>query len=506
MFSLAEQAIEPALLREQFKDVRAGALATFEGRVRNHNEGYEVTALEYEAYSALAVKEAARILQEAKDKFDIYEARCVHRVGTLLLGEVAVWVGVNAAHRDAAFRACRYIIDEIKERLPIWKKEQYAYMESTWVNCIHDHKREYSRSELYSRQMMLPQVGLAGQVSLKAGRVLLVGAGGLGSSALLYLAGAGVGTIGICDGDLVDVSNLHRQILYGVDDIGSQKAKVACQKIHAQYPFVNPVCYPLTLIAENADEFVNQYDVIVDCSDNFATKFLLSDVCARLRKTLIQSSVYQFEGQLSASFADGSGQCLRCLWRDTPEAGCVGTCTDSGVLGATVGAFGSLQASEAIKALCGITSELGENMVLFDLLGLSMRKIKAKRDKNCSACGLDRPAVDFAPPAMTIDEWQRDILEMSSGDLASYELVDIREPNEDPSQLLRSLLRLEIAQRPLSDFDLENAKLSEQKQYLFICQRGARSDMLVKSLRSRGLDNVFSLKGGVEAVRRKYIA
>ncbi len=506
MFSLTDQSIDPALLRERLKDVRAGALATFEGRVRNHNDGQAVTALEYEAYNALAVKESARILQEAREQFDIYEVHCVHRTGTLLLGDVAVWVGVIAAHRDAAFSACRYVIDEIKARLPIWKKEQYAHMESSWVNCAHQREAQYSREELYSRQMMLPQMGISGQERLKAGRVLLVGAGGLGSSALLYLAGAGVGTIGICDGDRVDVSNLHRQILYGVNDIGAKKAALASEKIKAQYPFITTVCHPLAIFAGNAEELVKQYDVIVDCSDNFETKFLLSDVCRKLRKTLIQASVYQFEGQLSASFADGSGQCLRCLWKETPEAGCVGTCTDRGVVGATVGAFGSLQASEVIKALCGINSELGENIVLFDLLGLSLRKIKVKRDQNCSACDEDRQTMDFSPMQETLHDWKLDILEMSSSDLAGYELVDIRESNEDPGQILRSLLRTDVVQMPLSTVDVESTQLSVQKQYLFICQRGVRSDNLVVALRSRGFDNVYSLAGGVEAVRRKYIA
>jgi adenylyltransferase/sulfurtransferase len=367
-------------------------------------------------------------------------------------------------------------------------------------------------SRLYIRQTVLPQIGFAGQEKLRKARVLIIGAGGLGCPALAYLAAAGVGTVGVCDEDVVDVTNLHRQILFGVDDIGKQKAVVACAKLQRQYPAIIANPHKERLTAKNAEALVSAYDVVLDCTDNFETKFLLNDVCRDLKKTIIQASVYQFEGQLTASFADGGGQCLRCLWTQTPEAGCVGSCTESGVMGATVGMFGSLQAMEAIKAICGIPSDLHDNMVLFDLLALESRKIRRKVSRSCTLCG-EQSRMDFHPttkaqPAEvdSSSDWQLDILDMSSSELARFVVVDIREPSEDPSHVLQSLLRLAVTSMPLSMLELDSLELNRQKDYLFICQRGRRSDDLVARLRQRGYTNAFSLVGGVEAVRRKFIA
>lgn len=509
MFRLSEIALDPAELRRSLQDVRAGALATFEGRVRNHNDGKEVDALEYEAYGALAQKEGERILEEAKKKFEVYECFCVHRTGRLELGEIAVWVGVIAAHRDAALRACRYVIDEIKARVPIWKKEHYRDGHTDWVNCAgqHDHQHPaklngdvtVAGDEQYARQTILPEIGAVGQRKLRDAKVLIVGMGGLGCPAAIYLAAAGVGTIGICDSDTVEVSNLHRQVLFGAFDVGSSKADSAAVQLVQNYPTIKFLSINERLTQSNVNSAIEPYDVVLDCSDNFETKFLLSDACRGAKKTVIQASVYQFEGQLTACYADGSGQSLRELWGQTPEAGCVGTCTDSGVIGATVGVFGSLQALEAIKIICGIDSELRRHVVLFDLITLSTRKIRVKAKDNTSSAAQQ-------PIDMSVPDWRIDALSMSSSELRQFELIDIRELSEDSSQLLAGLLRKEVVRIPLSTLDVDNPRLNRDKQYLFICQRGMRSDNLVAALRARGFNNAYSLAGGVEAVRRKFIA
>ena len=224
MFKLTPVPLEKIKLSKDLRTDESGAFASFEGIVRNHNDGKEVSYLEYEAQETLCNNEAKKIVDEAHSKFSINKVRAYHRVGRLDIGEMAVWVGVSAVHRDDAFKACRYIIDEIKKRLPIWKKEFYTDESSVWVEG-ESNKETCSaeiidEKEYFSRQINLPEIGVDGQQKLKEAKILVVGAGGLGCPALMSLAGAGVGTIGICEHDKIETSNLHRQFLYAFDDIG----------------------------------------------------------------------------------------------------------------------------------------------------------------------------------------------------------------------------------------------------------------------------------------------
>jgi adenylyltransferase/sulfurtransferase len=271
-FSFSTSALTPDSYRRALEDPAAGGYASFEGWVRNHNEGHAVTRLEYEAFEALAVVEGTRIVDEAIARFGVIDARCVHRVGSLGIGDLAVWVGVSSRHRAEAFAACRFIIDEVKHRVPIWKKEHYVTGDSGWVNCercaeaaspkealpsttcTHEHFPTLAHASRltphashltphaspdYSRQISLRDVGAAGQAKLRSARVLVIGAGGLGVPALNYLAGAGVGTIGIAEADVLDASNLHRQPLYALEDVGKPKSALAAARLQALNPDVH---------------------------------------------------------------------------------------------------------------------------------------------------------------------------------------------------------------------------------------------------------------------------
>ena len=497
-------------LRESLADPAAGGFAAFEGWVRNHNEGQVVARLEYEAFEALAVKEGERIIAEALRRFPIARAACVHRLGRLEIGELAVWVGVSSVHRDEAFAACRYIIDEVKQRVPIWKKEHYLNGDSGWVNCErcadpahrHDHGTEREQGHRpgthrpdYSRQVALKEVGPAGQVRLRASRVLVIGAGGLGVPVLTYLAGAGVGSIGIVDGDVLEASNLHRQPLYALEDVGKPKAALAAARLRALNPDTQIQVHPERFEAHNARHLVDAYDLVIDCSDNFATKFLLNDVCVLARKPAIFASVYQYEGQLQTYHPDDSSACLRCVWPNATRDGIVGNCAEAGVLGPVPGVFGSLQAVEALKMLLGLPGQLHSELLIFDLNTLETRRIRAARAAACRGR-------DCALITDVVSEPAAGELELSFGSLANavsagFEIIDIRDANEvanapPPDGRCRHI--------PMQDLLQFHGALDPERRYLLLCARGARSLAAAAELRTHGLVRVFSLRGGLASL------
>jgi adenylyltransferase/sulfurtransferase len=247
--------------------------------------------------------------------------------------------------------------------------------------------------ERYARHIVLREVGGAGQARLKAGRVLVVGAGGLGSPVLLYLAAAGVGTIGIVDDDRVSLSNLQRQIAHATTDIGRLKTESAAERVRAINPNVDLCAHPERLTQANALEIIAQYDVVADGSDNFATRFLINDACFLAKRTLVSAAVTEFDGQLATLKAhdrDHAYPCYRCLFPEPPPPGTAPSCSETGVLGAAAGVMGSLQALEVIKEIAGIGESLAGHLLIYDALTTNFRKVRFAPDPACALCGLGR--------------------------------------------------------------------------------------------------------------------
>jgi molybdopterin/thiamine biosynthesis adenylyltransferase/molybdopterin synthase catalytic subunit/rhodanese-related sulfurtransferase len=523
-FSFSSTPLDTAACRAALADPSCGGYASFEGWVRDHNEGRQVRRLEYEAFAALAEREGERIVAEAVEKYGVRRAACVHRIGDLALGEIAVWVGVCAPHRGEAFAACRYIIDEVKHRVPIWKKEHYVDGDSGWVNCErcaqpsehthelgHDeHGQEHGHSHGhspdvagdgdsrhapdYSRQVVLPEVGAEGQAKLRRGSVLVVGAGGLGVPVLQYLTAAGVGRIGIVDSDVVEASNLHRQPLYGPQDIGAGKAEAAARRLRSLNPDVQVDVHAERASAANIADRLAPYDLVVDCSDNFATKFLVNDAAVSLGKPAVFASIYQYEGQLQTYVPREDWPCLRCLWPEAPRDGLVGNCAEAGVLGAVPAALGAMQAMQALKILLGLPAEATPALHTFDLLGMHWHTLKAARN----------PACDHAGRALQQDgSADADAVELSYANLrvardSGLTLVDIREAWERVADGAEPAIEMHV---PLSALVEGAAALPRDGRYLVVCAHGVRSLALAEHLRAHGYAEVYSLAGGLAAVR-----
>ena len=470
-------------LSKSLKNDGAGAFATFEGWVRNKNEGFSVDALEYEVFHDLALSEGRVILDEAIHKYGLSNAAAVHREG-----DCAIWIGVTAPHRGEAFDACRYIIDEMKHRLPVWKKEYYSNQEPQWVNCQHHHhhtpRAEINARDYYARQTILPQIGDTGQDLLTNAKILVVGAGGLGSSAALALAGAGVGVIGIADHDDLSASNLHRQILYSVDDIGKPKAHLAASRLKQQNPFVTVNVHHEKVTSDNVEDLFDKYDLILDCTDNFASKYLLNDAAILCNKLLVQASIYQFEGQLLIINPRNESGCLRCLFNEAPQTGMVGDCATAGILGTVPMTLGTLQANEAIKLLLGIDTLSG--LATFDLLSLGIHHIKRKKREDCPVCGTRPSRTSLLPnveytPSPNDTSWQQEFV-----------IIDVRENMELAMNPFPAAYHL-----PTSNFDVTPLDADKDAKLLVVCAHGIRSLNAANYLRQAGWKNCYSLSGGI---------
>ena len=345
----------------------------------------------------------------------------------------------------------------------------------------------------YSRQMALREVGAQGQERLRQASVLVVGAGGLGVPALQYLAGAGVGRIGIVDADRLEPSNLHRQTWYALADCGQPKAGLAAQRVRALNPEVHVDAHAVKLDAGNAAQLAEGFDLILDCSDNFATKFLLNDLSLRLRKPVLFASVYQYEGQLQLVRGDDASPCLRCVWPEATRDGLVGNCEQAGVLGPVPGVLGSLQALEALKMLLGLEGLSANEMLIFDLVTLNTQRLRARRADGCDA---HRRAGQPAPPPAA-ESLEIDFLTLAAAHEKGFTLVDVRDTRERDAEPLP----LPSLHMPVSRLLTDAAALQLDRPYLFICATGKRSAAAADLLRSNGFRHCRSLRGGVKALK-----
>jgi len=364
---------------------------------------------------------------------------------------------------------------------------------------------ELSREELvrYSRHILLPQIGEGGQQALKRARVLLVGAGGLGSPSALYLAAAGVGNIGLVDFDTVDLSNLQRQILHGSAAIGSSKLDSARDRLRDVNPNVHIEPYPTRLSAENALDIARDYDLIVDGTDNFPTRYLINDTSVLLGIPNVHGSVYRFEGQASV-FGAAGGPCYRCLFREPPPPHLVPSCAEGGVLGVVPGLIGTIQATEAIKIITGIGETLAGKLLVIDALAMSFRTIVIRRDPECPACGTReiRELIDYEdfcnggrvpPPAAG------EVREIEPSQLAEriargdeLEIIDVREPYEWQIGHIPGARLVPLARIPQ-----EIQGLDKKRTIILYCKVGARSMHAARQLANAGASDVRNLSGGI---------
>jgi adenylyltransferase/sulfurtransferase len=358
----------------------------------------------------------------------------------------------------------------------------------------------FTEAEYYARQTRLPEIGAAGQQRLRDAKVLVIGAGGLGSPALSYLAAAGIGTIGICEGDRLEASNLHRQTLYHYDHVGQPKAVLAAKRLHEQNPFVQvQVHEPLT--PENVIAHFNAYDFVLDCTDNFATKFLINDAAVLTGTPAIFASIYRYEGQLMFVCPSSGSACMRCLWPEMPEPDCVGSCADVGVLGAVPGLLGTMQAMEAIKYFTGVGERLLNTMVIMDCLSYATQRVRLPRHAGCPVCG-QTPRIteirreEYLPPA----DININVDTLSDDSLAKYRIIDIREDVEVEAQPIDGIAHEHIA---MSGWDLDRPPLTPEETVLLCCARGMRSLRLAEQLRKRGYAKVYSVQDGREALVRR---
>ena len=363
----------------------------------------------------------------------------------------------------------------------------------------------FSHEELlrYSRHLILPDIGLAGQRKLKGARVLLVGAGGLGSPAALYLAAAGVGTLGLVDFDVVDRTNLQRQVLHGTAAIGRSKLDSAAERLHDVNPHVHVEPFAVRLTAENALDILGGFDVIVDGSDNFPTRYLVNDACVLLGKPDVYGAVFRFDGQASV-FAATDGPCYRCLYAEPPPPDLVPSCAEGGVLGVLPGIIGSIQALEAIKLITGIGEPLAGRLLLLDALRLQFREIQLRRDPSCPVCGVTpvvTALIDYEAFCGVGARPLYDGSEVSAHELAAERrrnptlvLLDVREPHEVEIAALPGARHI-----PLSALPDRLRELDGHAEIVAFCHHGTRSLRALDLLRGAGFAKVRSLRGGIDA-------
>ena len=358
----------------------------------------------------------------------------------------------------------------------------------------------------YSRHLIIPDVGMTGQKRLKNAKVLCVGAGGLGSPALLYLAAAGVGTLGIVDFDVVDESNLQRQVIHGQSDVGRSKAESARDSIHEINPYVNVIVHKDRLDSDNAMQIFADYDLIVDGTDNFATRYLVNDACVLLGKPYVWGSIYRFDGQASVFWAE-YGPCYRCLYPEPPPPGMVPSCAEGGVLGVLCASIGSIQVNEAIKVIAGIGEPLVGRLMIYDALEMTYRSVKVRKDPECPVCGKNPTVTELIDYEEFCGAVSEEAQEAAAGSTITARqlkdmqdagenifLVDVREPNEYEIVSIPGSVLVPKGEF-LSGAALE--RLPQDKRVVLHCKSGARSAECLAIVKNAGFSDAVHVGGGV---------
>jgi len=361
----------------------------------------------------------------------------------------------------------------------------------------------------YSRHLIMPEVGMDGQQKLKAARVLCIGAGGLGSPLALYLTAAGVGTLGMVDFDVVDYTNLQRQIIHTTNDVGRKKLDSAAEKLKALNPFLNLRTFETKLTSANALELFGEFDIVADGTDNFPTRYLVNDACVLTGKPNVYGSIFRFEGQASV-FATKDGPCYRCLYPEPPPPGLVPSCAEGGVLGILPGLVGVIQATETIKLILGQGDSLAGRLLLVDALGMKFRELKLRKNPECPVCGKNRTItklIDYEEfcgirgqeeaagndvPSITVEELKRKL-----DAKADIFVLDVREPHEYQICNLKGYLI------PVGDLPKRVNELDSSREIIAHCKMGGRSAKAVNFLRRSGFKKVYNLTGGINAWAEK---
>jgi adenylyltransferase/sulfurtransferase len=372
---------------------------------------------------------------------------------------------------------------------------------------------ELSQDEIlrYSRHLIMPEVGMEGQLKLKEASVLLVGAGGLGAPLALYLTAAGIGRIGLVDFDVVDFSNLQRQVIHGTKDVGKKKIDSAFESMRDINPYVQLDRHETALSSENAFEIFRDYDYVVDGTDNFPTRYLVNDACVLLNKPNVYGSIFRFEGQATV-FATEGGPCYRCLYPEPPPPGLVPSCAEGGVLGILPGVIGLIQATETVKLILGIGQPLIGRLLLYDALNMKFRELKLRKNPECPICGDHRTITELIdyqqfcgipqhkpePSVTTTDAMTADIeptevkVKQDRGD--RFVLVDVREPHEFRIARIPGSILI-----PLGDVPKRLGELDKNAEIVMHCKMGGRSAKAVDILKQSGFTKVRNMKGGILA-------
>lgn len=367
----------------------------------------------------------------------------------------------------------------------------------------------------YSRHLILPDVGMEGQRKLKAARVLLIGAGGLGSPLALYLAAAGIGRIGLVDYDVVDYTNLQRQVLYSTDDVGKPKLEAAKARILGINPYAQVDLYNEPLTSANALRIFEPYDMVIDGTDNFPTRYLVNDACVMLGKPNVYGSIFRFEGQLSV-FAFEDGPCYRCLYPEPPPPGLVPSCAEGGVLGILPGIVGTMQATEAVKLILGAGETMKNRLLLFDALAMEFTELKLRKNQNCKVCG-DNPSVteliDYEQfcgmPAHDHSSYNNGVVEESDVEVRQMSPTTLKERLDNGDELFVLDVR-EAHEWEISNLEQHGAvlipksviaqridELDPSKEIVVHCRTGGRSAAVIRALAPLGFTNLWNLDGGI---------